>query len=65
VAYTVVDDTIYSGAYPDFDHIAFRLDQNTLYRGAYKDVSAIVFTSNAPISGQLAMILPILANHAY
>jgi hypothetical protein len=42
-----------------------QVDQNTLYRGAYKDVSAIVFTSNAPISGQLAMILPILANHAY
>jgi hypothetical protein len=60
----VVGDTIYRGAYAQFDKIAYRFDGNTLYRGAYENLDQIVFTSDQPISGQLAMILGILADGA-
>jgi hypothetical protein len=65
VAYLIQGDTIYRGPYPFFDKIAYRFDDHTLYRGAYKNFGAIVFTSDAPLQGDLARILGILADGAF
>jgi hypothetical protein len=62
IAYTVENGRVFEGT--DKGPIIYNIDRDRLYRGA-NPTGAIVFESNANLSGAIQFLLPILADRRF